>query len=503
MKRFVCLPPCSLFFLGLLFCLSACAAPAAQLPTTLTTPPAAPTATFTLAAPIPTLSPSPSAAPLPSDTPAPLMVTPLPTIPTFTPTFDARTIVTATPGKSTKCLSNVAMKFALPTEDSKSHRENYKAAIQNFLNQGGDIQEIYNAFQLDKSVRNGVLFQDVTNDGMPELIWGIYDGSGGGNEIYGCNPQNSTYQLLYQADISNPDYYWVAGIRDMNMNGVPEIVFLNESCTAGRCTTIFITEWDGEKFKNLILQGDENIDFTEWTMANDLTDIELTDLNNNGTVDVIWKGGVQWPWIDPKAQIKSYYREETHTYSWNGVYFSELPIRHTHAIYRFQAVNDADQKTLIGEYALALAFYQDVIFDDKLDSWSKERELQLVPRLETSFGTPTPTAFPADPTEYPRLAAYAYYRMIALHTYLGESTAAQTQYATLQTKFPAGNPGHPYAEMATAFWDAHQSTGKMYDACAAAIAYADAHPEILTPLGSDYHGWQSHTYVPADVCPFR
>jgi|GEM_PF-6498924 len=57
--------------------------------------------------------------------------------------------------------------------------------------------------------------------------------------------------------------------------------------------------------------------------------------------------------------------------------------------------------------------------------------------------------------------------------------------------------------MATAFWEAHQNTGKMYNACAAAIAYADAHPEILVPLGSGYHGWPSHKYTPADICPFR
>ena len=37
----------------------------------------------------------------------------------------------------------------------------------------------------------------------------------------------------------------------------------------------------------------------------------------------------------------------------------------------------------------------------------------------------------------------------------------------------------------------------------AAIQYATKHPEILVPLGSDYHGAQSHTYAAADVCPFR
>jgi len=61
----------------------------------------------------------------------------------------------------------------------------------------------------------------------------------------------------------------------------------------------------------------------------------------------------------------------------------------------------------------------------------------------------------------------------------------------------------PYVEMATRFWNAYQSMHKMYDGCAAAIEYAAENPEILVPLGDGYHGAQSHTYVPADVCPFR
>jgi hypothetical protein len=39
--------------------------------------------------------------------------------------------------------------------------------------------------------------------------------------------------------------------------------------------------------------------------------------------------------------------------------------------------------------------------------------------------------------------------------------------------------------------------------CSAAIQYAAENSEILVPLGDWYHGWQSHIYVPADVCPFR
>jgi hypothetical protein len=83
-----------------------------------------------------------------------------------------------------------------------------------------------------------------------------------------------------------------------------------------------------------------------------------------------------------------------------------------------------------------------------------------------------------------------------------ESDASATYY-TLQEKFGADAYARPYAEMASAFWEAYQSVHSMYDGCAAAIQYAVEHPEILTPLGSDYHGAQSHVYVPTDVCPFR
>ena len=115
----------------------------------------------------------------------------------------------------------------------------------------------------------------------------------------------------------------------------------------------------------------------------------------------------------------------------------------------------------------------------------------------------TPTPYPNDLTEYPRLAAYAYYRIMLLHLVQGHESDAATVYNTLQEKFSNDPNGRPYVEMGIAFWNAYQSTHKMYDGCAAAIQYAAEHPDLLTPLGSDYHGWQSHIYKPEDVCPFR
>lgn len=96
-----------------------------------------------------------------------------------------------------------------------------------------------------------------------------------------------------------------------------------------------------------------------------------------------------------------------------------------------------------------------------------------------------------------------YYRSLLIHLVQGHETDASTVYNTLQQKFVSDEYGHPYVEMATAFWDAYQSAHCVYDGSAVAIQYAAEHPKILIPLGSDYHGAQSHRYRPEDVCPFR
>src|SRR5215510_10325453 len=63
-----------------------------------------------------TRSPTATQTYLPSATPT-TSITPLPTIPTFTPTIDARTIVTVTPAPKAECPKedpSVVAKFATP-----------------------------------------------------------------------------------------------------------------------------------------------------------------------------------------------------------------------------------------------------------------------------------------------------------------------------------------------------------------------------------------------------
>ena len=430
-----------------------------------------------------------SATPFMTDTPIPL-----PGVATFTPTLDVRTILTATPAPKAQCpVPNKNLKFVAPAQYQQQAAFDYQGQILDFLHKGGDIQQVYKELRATLG-STSVALKDLTNDGVPELAV-AEDGA----YIIGCDPKNASYQVLFQGYEFDPDYYSIFGVQDLNGDGIPEVVLIDSF----KGDAIFIVEWNGQEFRDLVPAIDNvSTPPANWVPADHTTDTELTDLDHNGTIELLWKGGVEWPWQD-YAHVKSYYREETHVYSWNGQYFIAWPVSYASPVYRFQAIQDADQAVLQGSYATALSLYQDAIFSDKLDSWSPDREQQLQYRLETLSGTATPTAFPEDITEYPRLAAYAYYRMAILHLELGETSAAQIQYTTLQQKFPASSPGHPYAEMAAGFWGAYQKTQKMYDGCAAAIQYAAQHPEILTPLGSDYHGSQSHLYVPADVCPFR
>lgn len=247
--------------------------------------------------------------------------------------------------------------------------------------------------------------------------------------------------------------------------------------------------WNGSTYVNLAPDA----------AIEDVVNGRITDINNDGVLELVLRTAplpfyVYQPW-----------REEVHIFSWDGKVFSPQPVTGYQPQYRFQAIEDADLETTLGNYTPALNLYKQAIFNNNLDWWSRERQTYQNAVVEAPWThEPTPSVKPLeDQTEYPRLAAYAYYRIMLLNLVQNHETDANTIYSTLQQKFGNDPYGRPYVEMATAFWNAYQSTYKMYDGCAAAIQYATEHPEILTPLGSDYHGSQSHIYIPADVCPFR
>jgi len=298
--------------------------------------------------------------------------------------------------------------------------------------------------------------------------------------------QMKSFDHLYRIDR-------IDSIMDLNNNGLPETIITTLGCSGIGCLGIKTFEWNAEDF----------VDLSPYANIFGPQEFYFKDIDQNGTEEIVLVGdspgslcvGFMIPW-----------RYKTVIYTWNGNIFAESNFTFEAPKYRFQAIQDGDRETNNGRLEQALTSYQNAISNEKLEWWSQQRSEYEGALCYTSHQqiTPTPPAnLKEDTTERPRLAAYAYYRILLLHIVRGFDLDASTTYDILQQKFPAGNAGHPYAEMATLFWNAYQSTHNMTDACGAAIEYAAEHPEILVPLGSDYHGAQSHMYVPADVCPFR
>jgi len=462
----------------------------------------------TQAAPVPVIedatpSPIPTATPTVFSTETPTAsVTPLPTIPTFTPTFDVSTIVTVTPASKAECPnynSNITASISAPKDDPYDYKE-FINSILDFLNSGGSFEILKS--MLSKKNQRGVVYgtviqQSLTNGGRSSIILKSH----GSVFIFHCREHK--YEVVYSdfpelgALFSTVE---ITILDDLNKNSIPEILVSKNTCGDTLCNEVKVFEWGGSNFKSLLKRVvDRNGGTTDNTFADEIT---ISDFDENGFQDFIGTSNIPG---NPDTFLDCIpCRTMNNVYSWDGGYFVESKLYYSSPTYRFQAVQDADRESQYGNFDKSLSLYQDVIFNNQLQPWSPEIALNMSENfLAARGGEPSPTPVVPDPSEYPRLAAYAYYRIMLLRLAQGHDTDATTVYNTLQEKFGSNPYGSPYVQMATAFWDAYQSTRKMYDGCAAAIQYAAEHPDILIPLGSDYHGWQSHTYVPADVCPFR
>ena len=426
--------------------------------------------------------------PLPSSTPT-ITITPLPTIPTFTPTFDVSTIVTVTPAPMAECPKvnpSVVAKFATPNSDG-SYEIHYEPEILDYLNSGGSLEGLQGA-RLEK-------IADLTGDSVNEVGYGGFLIS---YSILGC--KDGQYHSFLQS--SGDSGAGLIEVLDLNKNGMPEVILFNLIHYGYIDISIF--EWDGNKFNSLINMGRYSSDYPDvidWVSATEKP--KFMDIDKDGLQEVVLVsfrlcGGFGDP-CDGTPR-----RQETMILAWDGQNYVAQQNYYSPAQYRFQAIQDGDAASSQKEYDKATSLYQAAISSDTLKSYSLEISNNLRAQYDSQYGTtPTPTSLHPDTTEYPKLVSYAYYRIMLLHLVQNQVTEATSTYNTLQQEFSNDPYAHPYAEMASAFWEAYQSTHKMYDGCAAAIQYAVEHPEILTPLGSDYHGAQSHIYEPADVCPFR
>jgi hypothetical protein len=252
-----------------------------------------------------------------------------------------------------------------------------------------------------------------------------------------------------------------------------------------------ILEWDGSHFAELVPALDGFSPASSFDRPGRIEDVE-----GDGLLELLLPQAIVPEYPDSGPQ-----RMRTDTWGWNGTAFELMRSDFEEPTYRFQAVQDGDQATRLAEFDRALALYLRAIAGTDLLGWSRGR---LWPDIWYSVsGGPSATPTP-DLDESIRLGAYGRYRILLIHAARGNVAEALAVYDDLQQMFPAGSPGHPYARLATAFWESSQSGASVEDGCRSAIEYAAGHAgDVLEPLGSGFYGWFNRDYTPQDICPFQ
>ena len=444
------------------------------------------------AAPLPTTSEGLFQTPETGATSAPLL----------TPTLGPQ--VTRTPGQAAACPEITSGEIELTSSaPGVSVVEIFEQQLLTYLNSGGSPSSLQKALgvltMLDGAwkAKAQVEVIDVTGNSTPEVVIDLsFFEAGqyfeGGLFIFRCKGGQYIGGALLSTSgqvQSGGEPDGILGLLDMNNDGVLEIVHSHVSIsgTHGYFTREFrILEWDGQEFVDLIPEDEYGF----YAQA-DTGDDVVEDLDGNGTKELILSNsiGEAYPDLGPQRSRKD-------IWAWNGYHFVPERWEHTEPVFRIHAIWDGDDATRFGDYADALAFYQQGVFDTELFGWTSG---QLWPDTAYSGG-PTPAP---DPEEWPRLNAYGRYRIMLLHAVQGFQSEAQIVYDTLQENFPDGAVGSQYAELARIFWEEYSSSADVEMACAKAVEFAESQSSIiLTPLGKRFYGSGQREYTPEDICPF-
>ena len=375
--------------------------------------------------------------------------------------------------------------------------------VGQFLNDGGSPGRLPQLLgEQGFTVAPSVVLQDLTNDGVPEVLVRAYE-----SLVFACENGRFINRLPPSLQVGESvPAPWSDRIADMNANGMPDLVLAHEFWGAHNYTlSVEIYEWDGATFRTLI--ADERTDapfarngYGERGVAAMYNgNLALVDVDANGTIELLLEGGLEGG-LD--AQLNGGpQRSERHIWMWNGLEFILQDVSFSPATYRYQAIQDGDDASLVGDFDGAMSSYKAAIEDADLEGWNPA---WLGLDSLVGEGTPAPTFPPADPDERPRLEAYARFRMLLIELARGRLDEAENQLRILKAGFGQDSSAYPFVELSEIVWDAHLDTQGMGRACSLAIDYASAHEEqVLAPLGSTYYGFLNRDYDPQDICPFH
>jgi hypothetical protein len=310
---------------------------------------------------------------------------------------------------------------------------------------------------------------DLTGDGFDDLALAYLAPSealaapGGVIAIFVCRGQE--YRPVFQDTIGDPAETPVLhAVQDLTGDGAADLVAAHRICGAHTCfERISVLVWDGAGFVNRLEGASDDLPYPI---------VEITGPDDQGSYALALTGtGIASVGAGP-------YRQRVREWRWDALSQALVPGEDVllPSEFRIHVLLDADQAALAGNYTLANDLYYRVVTDETL--------------LDVEF-TPSPRD---------QLIAYAMFRKVVTYVLMRDLGDARVAYGILQNSAPDGAPGHAYAELASAFWDASGDGEDLAAGCIAAQAYAAAHQgDLLAPL---YYGYANPTYTETDLCPF-
>jgi hypothetical protein len=347
----------------------------------------------------------------------------------------------------------------------------YPRAIQQFLNEGGWVEELAEALY-SAGIANlpvPVAVADMTGDGFDEVAVSIFDpGSmslppAGLLLVFACD--QGEYRLAYLEDSRPAD--GAPGIRylqDLNADGISELVVSSASCGAHTCfERVQVVGWEEGQFINR-LEG----------QTNDLPypTIYLAPSAIDGIYDLYISGsGLGSVGAGPQRNIIRIWSYAQDIQRWQVISSRFEPSN-----YRIHILHDASAAAKDSNYQQALLLYHRAISDTTLDDW-------VDPALEQAW-----------------ISAFARYQLVVIYTMQDRDALAGTVWGEMEKAYPPGSLQHGYYEMAAAYMDGYLEGGAEAG-CATAIEYATSHPDLLEPLGPQNFGYGNPAYTSAAVCP--
>jgi hypothetical protein len=286
---------------------------------------------------------------------------------------------------------------------------------------------------------------------------------------------NNQYQVAYQAT-ADPIFLGVVlnprafSDEDVTGDGVGDLSFLTGDCGAENCVdAMTIVSTVGTTLPNTLNNIVPDIDF----ITKPYPTFQFVPAPNSPSKNLlVTPGFATGAGSGPQRMV-------TETWSFTGSAFTLTGKLAEPPVYRIHALHDGDDALRRKDFPAAEALYARVVNDPSLQGWEGGVALQ-------------------DEAQF--LAAFATVRLVQSAAARGDAATAQAALDVLRGLAPKDSAGEIYAGLGEAFFNSYSQTSNYAQACAAAIAYANATPNTYLTLGVETYGFNNADYLAGDMC---